>query len=185
VPANEEIMKTRSKLIVAAGMVTIAGLAAASQVRAGGDRVAFPENYAKGVRYLTLDKPDSRDVRDYYTSPAAAEAAKKGAPLPDGTVVTVVQYAAQFDAEGKPTKDANGRLTKTDKILGYAVMEKRAGWGTAYVEQVRNGDWEYQAFRPDKTANPNANLTSCFTCHRRQAGQDFVFTHDSLKMAPP
>jgi len=94
-------MKTRSKLIVAAGVVTIAGLAAAVQVRAGGDRVAFPENYAKGVRYLTLDKPDSRDVREYYTSPAAAEAAKKGAPLPDGTVITVVQYAAQLDAEGK------------------------------------------------------------------------------------
>ena len=176
-------MKIRSKPIVAASVVAIAGLAATAQVRAGGDRVAFPENYAKGVRYLTLDKPDSRDVRDYYTSPAAAEAAKKGAPLPDGTVITVVQYAAQLDAEGKPTKDANGRLTKTDKILGYAVMEKRAGWGAAYAEPARNGDWEYQAFRPDKMVNPNANLTACFTCHRPQAGQDFVFTHDSLKMA--
>jgi hypothetical protein len=178
-------MKTRSRLVAVAGVVTIAGLAAGVPVRAGGDRVAFPENYAKGVRYLTLDKPDSRDVRDFYASPAAVEAARKGAPLPDGTVITVVQYAAQLDPEGKPTKDASGRLTRTDKILGYAVMEKRAGWGTTYVEQVRNGDWEYQAFRPDKMANPNANLTACFTCHRPQAAQDFIFTRDSLKAAAP
>jgi len=178
-------MKTRSKLMVAAGVATIAGLAAAVEVRAGGDRVAFPENYAKGVRYLTLEKLDSRDVRDYYTSPEAAEAAKKGAPLPDGTVITVVLYAAQLDGQGNLTKDPNGRLIRTDKILGYAAMEKRAGWGAAYPEQVRNGDWEYQGFLPDKRVNPNANLTSCFTCHKPQAEKDFVFTYDSLKAAAP
>lgn len=176
-------MNISSKLTLATAAIAIMGSTAAVQVRAGGDRVAFPEDYAKGMVYLTLDKPDNRQVRDYYTSPAAAEAAKKGEPLPDGTVITVVQYAAQLDAEGKPTKDANGRLTKTNNIMGYTVMEKRAGWGTAYPEVVRNGDWEYQAFRADKAANPNANLTSCFTCHKPQAGQDFVFTHDSLKVA--
>jgi len=175
-------MKTRIKLAAAVAL-TIAGLATAAQVRAGGDRISFPENYANGTAYLTLDKADSRQVREYFTSPEAAQAAKKGEPLPDGTVITVVQYAAQLDAEGKPAKDANGRLIRTNTIMGYTVMEKRAGWGAAYAEQVRNGDWEYQAFRPDKTANPNANLTSCFTCHKPQASQDFVFTHDSLKVA--
>src|SRR5215831_1453700 len=102
-------MKTRSKLMVASAVVMIAGLAAAAQVRAD------------------------------FTSPAAVDAAKKGAPLPDGTVITAVQYAAQLDAQGNPTKDANGRLTKINNIVGYAVMEKRAGWGAAYPENVRNG----------------------------------------------
>lgn len=176
-------MNTRSKLAIATVAAVVAGLAAAVQVRAGGDRVAFPESYAKGVVYLTLDKPDNKQVREYFTSPAAAEAAKKGMPLPDGTVITAVQYAAQLDAQGNPTKDPNGRFSKTGNILGYAVMEKRAGWGTTYPENVRNGDWEYQVFRADKTANPNANLSACFDCHKPQAGQDFVFTHDSLKVA--
>jgi len=57
-------MKTRSKLAIATMAVTVAGLAAAVQVRAGGDRVAFPENFANGMVYLTLDKPDNKQVRD-------------------------------------------------------------------------------------------------------------------------
>ena len=179
-------MKAGSKLIIAASVVAIAGLTAALQVRAGVvNRVAFPENYAKGIRYLTLDMAQSRDVRDYYATPEAAEAAKKGEPLPDGTVITVVIYAARLDADGKVVKDADGHLIKTDKILGYTAMEKHAGWGDAYPAVLRNGDWEYQAFRPDKTPNLNANLTSCLNCHRPQAANDFVFTHDNLKMAAP
>jgi Cytochrome P460 len=177
------MMKTGSKVIVAAGVVAITGLMAGVEVRAGRDRVAFPENYAKGVRYLTLDMTDTRDVRDYYASPEAAEAAKKGEPLPDGTVITVVIYAAQLDADGKPVKDANGRLVKTDKILGYTAMEKHAGWGNAYPEVLRNGDWEYQVFLANKTPNMQANMTSCFKCHMPQAANDFVFTYDSLKIA--
>jgi hypothetical protein len=176
-------MNTRNRFTTAAVAVMFAGFATAVQVRAGGDRVAFPDSYAKGIVYLVLDKPDNKQVREYFTSPAAAEAAKKGAPLPDGTVITVVQYAAQLDAQGNPTKDANGRFSKTNNILGFTVMEKRAGWGTAYPENVRNGDWEYQAFRADKTPNPDANLAACFNCHKPQAVQDFVFTHDSLKVA--
>lgn len=176
-------MNIRSKLVFGTVAVTIVGLTAGAQVRAGGDRIAFPGNYAKGVVYLTLDKPDNKQVREYFTSPAAVEAAKKGQPLPDGTVITVVQYGAQLDSQGNPAKDANGRFTNTNNILGYTVMEKRAGWGAAYPENVRNGDWEYQVFRADKAANPNANLSSCFGCHKSQAGQDFVFTNNNLKVA--
>jgi hypothetical protein len=180
-----EIMKTGSKLIVAAGVVAIAGSMAAVQVHAGRDRVAFPENYAKGVRYLTLDKEDAREVRDYYASPEAAAAAKQGEPVPDGTVITVVIYAAQLDADGKLVKDASGRLIKTDTIRGYTAMEKHAGWGEAYPAVLRNGDWEYQVFRGDRTVNSQANMTSCFNCHRPQADHDFVFTYDNLKTAAP
>ena len=110
------------------------------------------------------------------------EAAKKGQPLPDGTVITLVQYAAKLGTDGNPEKDANGRFIKTN-IIGYTVMEKRAGWGAEYREAQRNGDWEYQSFRADDTANPNANLTACFNCHKPQAGQDFVFSYQSMKTA--
>ena len=89
--------------------------------------------------------------------------------------------ARVIDRHGNPVKDANGRFIKTSNIVGYTVMEKRAGWGAEYPEAQRNGEWEYQAFRADKTANPNANLTACFNCHKPQAGQDYVFSYQSMK----
>jgi len=60
-----------------------------------------------------------------------------------------VQYKAQVDAAGNPVKDANGRFVKGD-IVGITVMEKRAGWGTEYPDDIRNGEWEYSAFGPDQ-----------------------------------
>jgi hypothetical protein len=178
---REEAMT--KKLIVATAVTAIAATSAAVSVHAGGDRIMFPAGYAQGVVYMTMDRPENKQVRDYYTSPAAAEAAKKSAPLPPGTIITVVQYAAQLDAQGNPTKDANGRLTKTDNIVGYTVMEKQNGWGAEYPEAKRNGDWEYQVFRADKTPNTNANLDSCFSCHKPQAANDYVYTYDKMKLA--
>jgi hypothetical protein len=173
-------IRTHVTLAVIAG--SAAALTIAMQARAGGDKIAFPENYAQGVLYTTLDRADNKQYRELYGPAAALEAAKKGEPLPSGTVLTLVQYAAKLDAQGNPEKDANGRFIKTN-IIGYTVMEKRAGWGTEYPENVRNGEWEYQAFRADKTPNPNANLTACFNCHKPLDKQDFVFSYDKLKAA--
>jgi hypothetical protein len=173
-------LRTQVTLAVIAGAA--AALAVAMPAQAGGDKIVFPENYAQGVLYATIDRPDNKQYRELYGPAAALEAAKKGEPLPSGTVLTLVQYAAKLDAQGNPEKDANGRFIKTN-IIGYTVMEKRSGWGTEYSENVRNGEWEYQAFRADKTPNPNANLTACFNCHKPLDKQDYVFSYDKLKAA--
>jgi len=165
-----------------ASLVVIAGTAVVVPVLAGGDKVAFPADYDKGVLFTTVDRADNKQYRELYTSAAALEAAKKGEPLPDGTVITLVQYAAKLDAQGNPEKDANGRFIKAN-IIGYAVMEKRSGWGTEYPDNIRNGEWEYQAFKADKTPNTGANLTACFNCHKPLDKQDFVFVYDKMKSA--
>jgi hypothetical protein len=176
-------MTVRRNFVVTTIVASVAALAAAASVRAGGDKILFPAEYAKGVVYMTLDRPENKQVREYLTSQEAVDAARKGASLPNGTVITVVQYAAQLDAQGNPAKDANGRFTKTSNIVGYTVMEKRTGWGAEYPETKRNGDWEYQAFRADKMPNPNANLDSCFNCHKPQATNDYVYSYDKMKVA--
>ena len=131
--------------------------------------------------YATVDRADNKQYRELYTSAAAVEAVKKGQPIPSGTVITLVQYKAQLDAQGNPLKDANGRFIKGD-LAGYTVMEKRTGWGTEYPENVRNGEWEYQAFTPDKKVNANAKLAACFECHKPLgAGPDYLFTFAKLK----
>jgi hypothetical protein len=158
----------------------LAGVALTAAVRAGGDLVVFPENYAKGVLYTTVDRADNKQYRELYSTPAAIEAVKAGKPIPSGTVLTLVQYKAKLDAAGQPEKDASGRFIKGD-LIGYTVMEKRAGWGGEYTDDIRNGEWEYQAFKADKTVNDKAVLKNCFTCHKPLDKQDFVFSFEKMK----
>src|SRR5690242_4910053 len=99
--------------------------------KAGPDNVGFPDSYAKGVRWLVIDKPDRKELHEHYATPAALEAARRGQPMPSGTVFTVVRYTARLDAEGNPRKDADGHFLKGD-LAGFGVMEKRTGWGSDY-----------------------------------------------------
>jgi len=165
---------------IATALVGLGVAVFASNVKAGGEKVVFPEGFDKGVLYTTVDRADNKQYRELYAPAAAVAAAKKGEPLPDGTVLTLVQYKAKLDAAGNPEKDANGRFIKTD-LIGYTVMEKRKGWGAEYPDNIRNGEWEYQAFTPAKAANPNAKLTACFECHKPlPSAKDFVFSYDKL-----
>ena len=176
-------MTRYGKLAMFAALAGAGGAMMAVAARAGGDKVAFPASYDKGVMYWSFDRADNKQHREYFAPAAAIEAAKKGQPLPNGTVLTMVQYSTKLGADGNPEKDANGRFIKGN-LIAYAVMEKRAGWGTEYPDNVRNGEWEYQAFKPDMTPNTGANLTACFNCHKPlDAKQDFVFSYDKMKAA--
>lgn len=134
--------------------------AVAWQARAGSDLVKFPERFAEGVLYATVERGNLKE--DIFTSREAIEAAKTGRPLPSGTVITLVDY-------------------RDGKLFRYVVMEKRTGWGADYPVNKRNGEWEYQAFNADKSVNANENLERCFSCHKPQAAKDFVHTYDRMK----
>jgi hypothetical protein len=162
--------------------LSLAAVALTMAARAGGDKIAFPENYAKGVLYTTVDRADNKQYRELYATPEAIAAVKAGQPMPSGSVLTLVQHKAKLDADGNPEKDANGRFIKGE-LVGYTVMEKRTGWGSEYPEEMRNGEWEYQAFKADKTVNDKANLKNCFTCHKPLDKQDFVFSFQAMKNA--
>ena len=163
-------------------LAALAGFAATLAVQAGGDKVVFPENFSKGVLYTTVDRADNKQYRELYSTPEAIAALKAGKPIPSGTVLTLVQYKAQLDASGNPEKDANGRFLKGE-LIGYTVMEKRDGWGAEYGDDIRNGEWEYQAFKADKSINDKAVLKNCFTCHKPYDKQDFVFSFEAMKNA--
>ncbi len=176
-------MIKRRFTIAAAVMTSMPLLIAVAQAQLGRDKVAFPQDYAKGVLYATLDSANLKQYRELWGPAAALEAAKAGKPLPDGTVLTLVQYAALPTAAGEPQKDASGRFIK-GRLVGYAVMEKRAGWGAEYAEQLRNGEWEYQAFSADGKPNNAANVTACFACHKPLGEKvDFTFSYDRMKAA--
>jgi len=118
----------------------VAALALTSPGTAGPDKIQYPANWKDHVQYLTVDRYDIKQHRELYASTqAAVDAMKAGKPLPDGTVLTLVQYKAVVDAAGAPVKDAKGRFTKGD-LVAYTVMEKKAGYGTEYPPELRNGE---------------------------------------------
>jgi hypothetical protein len=178
----EDNMISRRSTAGAALVATACGIALVVQVQASADNVAFPESYAKGVKWLVVDKAETKQVHELYAMPEAIEAARKDQPMPNGTVFTVVRHSAQLDAQGNPVQGADGRLVKGE-ILGFNAMEKRVGWGNEYPDTLRNGEWEYRAFTADKKPNENAKLTACFECHKPLASQDFVHAYDKLKEA--
>ncbi len=108
-------------------------------------------------------------------------AAKKGEPLPPGSVLTGVLFKAKLDAQGAPEKGGDGRFIK-DELIAYIVMEKQKDWGSGVPADLRNGEWEYQTFTAARAVNEKANLKSCYECHRDKVGaaKDFVFTLDKV-----
>lgn len=147
----------------------------AQRSTAGPDKITFPANYKDGVLYATVDRADIKQFRELYGTAEAVKATREGKPIPSGTVLTIVWYKAQVDAQGMPIKDASGRFVKGD-LVGYGVMEKRTGWGTEYPDELRNGEWEYAVFAPDGKLNEKANYKGCFQCHKPHDKQDFVIS---------
>ena len=146
---------------------------------AGPDKIMFPADFKAGVLYTTTDRYDIKQYRELYATPEAVKAAQDGKPLPSGTVLTMVQYKAQVDAQGGPLKDARGRFLRGD-LVAYTVMTKRTGWGSEYPDDLRNGEWEYAVFTADGKLNDKANYKACFQCHKPHEQQDFVISYPAL-----
>ena len=139
-------MTHRRSVAVVPLVAAILAVVFVARSTAGPDKIVFPAGWKDHVLYTSVDRYDTKQYRELYASTqAAVDAMKAGRPLPDGTVLTLVQYKAQVDAAGAPVRGANGRFVKGD-LVGFTVMEKRAGWGTEYPAEWRNGDWEYAAF---------------------------------------
>jgi hypothetical protein len=119
--------------------VVAALLSAASSVvaiitlaNAGADKVVFPK-WQGHVLYLVLDQPADKEIAEAYVNPDVLTAIKPGQPLPSGTVLTTVRNKARLDDKGELVRDPNGRLVRSE-----------------YSDDIRNGEWEYARFRPDK-----------------------------------
>jgi plastocyanin len=169
--------QSRGKLLTATIGCAAVLAAVAVSGRAGPEQIAYPAGWDKWERYATVDRYDSKQYRELYTSPEAVKAVREGKPIPNGTVLVMAIHAAKRDDKGNPVKDAEGRFIK-DKLTGVTVMEKRQGWGATVPEEWRNGDWQYASFTADGQPNQkaNANIKNCFVCHKPHEKQDYVIS---------
>jgi plastocyanin len=138
------------------------------------DRVGFPEGYQSTYQtFFVMDRPDNKQVRVIYANDRAA-AAHPG-DFPYGSILVMETWRAVEDDAGDVVLDEDGRYQR-DSLTGVFVMRKEPGFGAAY-EMNRTGEWEYVAFRPDKTyATTAANSAPCAVCHTDAGGtRDWVY----------
>jgi cytochrome c553 len=137
--------------------------------------MTFPRDFPKGFTlYATANKEEGNAVSKSYVNTAGFAAVKANKPLPDGSEIIVVNYAAKVDASKKPVLEKDGSWA-TDKIVGYAGMESRAGWGDSVPELLRNANWNYGVFGPDKAPRAEVSQTICLACHKPQAATSYLF----------
>ncbi len=138
-------------------------------------QMTFPKDFPKGfVLYSTVNKEDQPVVSKSYVNAVGFAAVKAGKPLPDGTAIIVVNSAAKLDASKKPLTEKDGTYTP-DKLLGYAGMEARAGWGNSVPELLRNANWNYGVFNADKTPKAEINQAICLACHKPKVDTSYLF----------
>jgi len=144
-------------------------------------RISFPADYkTRFTRYLTMNFPDDKQVRFFYASPVAIKAAAAGVSLPDGSMIIVEVFNAKLDEKENPVKGGDGFFAP-DEIVGYATMEKEAGWGAEIPGMLRNADWNYAPFTADKVQRSGFNQAVCLACHKPLPKDNHLFTMSQLR----
>lgn len=132
------------------------------------DRVGFPEGYESWPLLYVYDRPDNRSVRLIYGNTQAAAANPAAPPnevFPYGSILVMETWRAKLDAAGQPELDEHGRFQK-DTLTGIFVERKEPSFGEAY-QVARAGEWEWVAFRPDRTYQTAPNQSAaCALCHQ-------------------
>lgn len=150
------------------------------------DRVGFPEGYQEEFTiFYEFDRPDNKTARVIYANEAAASV-QPGQPFPYGSILVMDVYRTKKDEAGNVLLDENGRFVR-DELSAHFIMRKEPGFGAKYGE-VRSGEWEYVAYKPDGTyqAAPD-KTTPCAVCHVETGfGKDWVFgAHRFFGNQPP
>src|SRR5215510_4459032 len=130
------------------------------------DRVGFPTGYKDTFKlFYTFDNYQNRQIRKVYGNDVAASVDPGQVfNFPYGSIILFESYTVQQDSAGEPVLDENGRFIPAD-LTTIFVMRKERGFGEDYKE-LRNGEWEYVAYRPDGTVStPPSASGSCALCH--------------------
>jgi plastocyanin len=132
------------------------------------DRVGFPTDYQNNfLKLYTFDNYQNRQIRVIWANSIAASVTPDTVNnFPYGSIIVMETYGVVEDASGEPVLDANGRFMQAPEASPTIfVMRKEQGFGTDYG-LIRNGEWEYVAYRPDGSYSTLPSGTgSCAACH--------------------
>lgn len=148
-------------------------------------RMQMPVNFPAGfIEYGREIDTDSKLVVIRYANALAANAARAGQPLPEGSVLITANYAPLADAAGKPLPDAQGHW-QPGRHLSSSGMESQADWGETIPGVLRNGNWNYGLWTAAGQSRLGDLQPRCLACHQPKAGDSYVFTLQALRAAKP
>jgi len=152
----------------------------ATSTFAGSELVPLPDGYKNTfTEYAVINRTKKKQVVYTFANKVAVDSATMGQPLDAGSILVMEVYKAKLDNNKKPITDDKGFYIK-DSMAAIVVMEKRDGWGDAYPEKIRNGDWEYAKYKPNKDKPVNKDSVGCLTCHKKMEQKDYIFSFDEL-----
>ncbi len=135
------------------------------------DRVGFPFGYRDTYKqFYVFDNYQNRQIRSVYGNNTAASV-NPAEPFnfPYGSIILFESYTVLEDPSGEPLLDKNGRFVP-NALTTIFMMRKERGFGADYKE-LRNGEWEYVAYRPDGTyATQPSGTGACALCHLTGGG---------------
>jgi cytochrome c553 len=145
--------------------------------------VSFPEGYKESfLRYHTINFPATKQVRHYYANKALVQAAREGKPVPEGSVILTEVYTVKLDASKNPVTGKDG-FYEPEKLIAYTAMATGKDWGKDFPEMLRNGDWNYAVFGPDRQLRAGVNQAECLACHKPLDKESYLFTLKPLSAA--
>ena len=165
------------KAILALGTVMVLTTPSAAEE----DRIKFPAGYQqKFINYLNLDRFQNDDqIIHLYANKTAVDGVKATGEFPNGSILIGEVYKAKKDADGEVIESLLGQRIRGDLAL-IAVMEKQDGWGDDFSEDLKNGDWDFAAFKPDGS-RAKKDLNACRACHAAMADVKHVFSYEHLQ----
>jgi cytochrome c553 len=145
--------------------------------------VSFPEGYKESfLRYHTINFPATKQVRHYYANKTLVQAAREGKPVPEGSVILTEVYTVKLDASKNPVTGKDG-FYEPEKLIAYTAMATGKDWGKDFPEMLRNGDWNYAVFGPDRQLRAGVNQAECLACHKPLDKESYLFTLKPLSAA--
>lgn len=166
----------KTSLCLATGAALV-GLAATAL--AGPERINFPADYkASFTHYHSGERMNGEQYAKIYANDVAMQAARDGGAMPNGAQVVMEIFKPKLDTNGEPARDADDSLMPGD-LAAIAVMETGAGWGAAYPEDIRAGDWDFGLFDTAGGIKKD-DSTACVECHAPYGDSAFMHSYEML-----
>jgi cytochrome c553 len=145
--------------------------------------VTLPGSFETGFKkYLVKDSAEDNTISVFYANDVAFNAAKAGKQLPDGSGIYRVISSVKVGTDGKAIVGSDGHLIP-DQVRTYVTMASGAGWGNDIPEMLRNANWNYAVFGPDRVLNTRPNQAECLACHKPKDKESYLFFEKELVAA--